>query len=208
MPKGRIREALLPIKKAHEATDAWLQSIPEEKQREIPCKRGCDYCCHQFTTISIPESLYCIEELFFSDSQDSLLKKQNQLMKQQLDFVKEFTGEKLDEYRVSWFEKQFPCVFLDQDLKTCRIYKRRPVTCRAYLVIGDKELCKGPALSQIKIVNPAYPAMQIISASIAVSRELKIPANLFPIPLAIVWALYAYNFGVSELRKAMKGGTK
>jgi hypothetical protein len=88
----------------------------------------------------------------------------------------------LDEYRISWFEKQFPCIFLDQDLKTCRIYLT-------------------------KIVNSAYPAMQIISAPIAVSRELKIPADLFPMPLAVVWALYAYNSGV-ELRKAIKGGTK
>lgn len=105
--------------------------------REITCKKGCNYCCHTNVDTYKEEALYilymCKKEKI--DIDWTKLKRQ-----------RNFTYENY--YLMQ--EKYRKCVFLDEE-GSCKIYNFRPITCRKLMSIDDKEKCDiGKGVLQVK----------------------------------------------------------
>lgn len=204
-PQPRIWDAFEPIRHVHKEVDNWIEKIPDETKARIPCKPGCAHCCRQFTMVSVPEAIYMILgfERLDHDKAVKWAKDNNDKLVEQLTFVKDFTTSKVDEFHAKWFERQMPCIFLNED-KKCSIYPLRPVVCRSYFAIDTDTSCEGPYLQKIKTVDNTAILVSIVLASDQVSHELGILDACLPMPAAILFAFIACNAGLGELRHALK----
>ena len=204
-PQPRIWDALEPIRKVHKEVNDWIEKIPEETKTRIPCKPGCDYCCRQFTMVSVPEAMYIILGFERLDHARAVkwAKDNNEKLNQQLTCVKDYSPSKVEEFRAKWFDKQMPCIFLNED-KKCSVYQLRPIVCRSYYVLDTNETCQGPYLQCIKALNNTTAIASVIIASSQVSHDLNILDTHLPMPAAILFAFIACNGGLNELRYALK----
>jgi Fe-S-cluster containining protein len=203
MGLGRILNALGPIREANLLIDEWLEEIPEETRKQIPCREGCAHCCYQFTVTTIPEAFYVIGDLIQTPFGMKNLIGKIHILNEQADFLKDYSEDKLLRYRTEWFEARKRCVFLD-DLDRCIVYKTRPSICKSYLILGDPELCKGPVSQKIKHLNQLPAILGILDASKKVARDMKLPWEPFPFPQAILWAILGYHNGVGAVRQSLR----
>jgi Fe-S-cluster containining protein len=149
--------------------------------------------------------MYIVSNLLKTKLGVAWLNNNHQKLCEQAEFVKDFDFEKLDHFRDVWFEQQKACVFLDAAEK-CVVYERRPIICKSYFVLNGPESCKGPLKTRVAILNQRPAMITATEVAVEVSRELKISPAPLPLPIAVLLAVKAYQEGVGELRKFMRGG--
>lgn len=204
MAYARIINSLGPIGKAHRKVDDWIAKVPEELRKELPCKRGCAHCCHQFILVSVPEAMYMVKDLISTPQGRKWLQAHSQVFNQQAKLINGISERELGAIRNKWFDESTPCAFLDEQTKECVIYQNRPAVCRSYFVKGSPEQCAGPSGHQIAVLDSSASIASIVLASVEVAAEFKISAVPIPLPFAVLWALVGYLSGLGYLRHAMK----
>jgi Fe-S-cluster containining protein len=121
--------SLLPnsdaVRTAFDAVDKAMQVIPDDIKKNIPCKKGCAFCCHIKVVTSELET-----DLIVSHCNDKGIEIDTETLQKQKDLG-------VEEYLFSPHKR---CVFLDTD-NTCKIYEVRPVACRSHTVTSEAALC-------------------------------------------------------------------
>lgn len=113
-------------------TEALLTTQAEEVN--IFCAKGCSNCCSLSVNCSFPEAVAIAKELT-AEQRQNLVEKLPLLrqISQQAENLKQFLRQ---------FRKQIGgCPFLHPEDGSCRIYPRRPFSCRALLSTRNSSWC-------------------------------------------------------------------
>jgi Fe-S-cluster containining protein len=139
--------------------DTIQETIDKESKNngrgEIRCGKGCSFCCHYHVDITDDEA-----DLLIQFSKENNIK----IDKPHLEKQKDKNVDNWDDLKYA--ERR--CVFLNTD-GSCRVYQRRPVSCRALQVITDPKLCSTEFKSQnvgaLSILDVDMMATGIINAT-------------------------------------------
>jgi Fe-S-cluster containining protein len=123
-------EGLDLISRIYEVLTPALQQI----QRNAPCKKGCNACCHIRVDVSDIEKEYILVSL---NSQQKKLIKSN-IKKNQKNEANRQELIRSGETKHTLIGK--PCPFLDEE-GACSIYETRPFACRKWFVLCDPAKC-------------------------------------------------------------------
>jgi len=102
-----------------------------EYGKQIKCGKGCSFCCNYHVDISDDEANLLVEYT----KEEGIVIDKNRLEKQK------------DKNLKTWEELKYAdrqCVFLD-DLGACKVYKYRPISCRALQVVTPPSFCDAQA---------------------------------------------------------------
>lgn len=115
-----------------------------------PCKNGCSDCCYDKFYISNVEFeiiLYYIKENWSKEEIENiydksienleLLKNKNNNLYQILEGDGNVDSSIYFKQILSGSERLFPCVLLDENTQSCRVYKVRPLVCRTHGTTHD-----------------------------------------------------------------------
>jgi len=111
-----------------EIIDENLKKFKKETNKEILCKKGCGFCCHLHTDITKEEAKLLVEYC-----ESSLIEINWDRLKIQ--------SEKSQETWKELNPKDKRCVFLNDEIMSCKVYRYRPISCRKHLVISEPKLC-------------------------------------------------------------------
>ena len=121
------------VQSVYTKLDEKLAQIPAEL--ELPCKQGCDACCHESVFLSAPEFLVVSEFIlrtFSADERNKLNTKMNELadaFEDELELLETISaGAERDEVAA---RIKFRCPLLDED-GSCRIYTVRELNGRSF----------------------------------------------------------------------------
>jgi len=93
------------------------------ENKNIACKQGCAWCCHQTVMVLPFEVFYIINYLYTKISFEDIKKIKDRAIKKD-----EKTSKMLAMKYINYKEK---CPFLENE--SCLIYEYRPMACRTYL---------------------------------------------------------------------------
>ncbi len=153
----------------HQAVDVTIEELVERDRRfgyPAPfCHKGCANCCH--------EVVYCTEEearKIYEYCGETGIEIDRGKLERQLKYVE--TDERLDHTGVTRWndqpEEDQGCVFLDE-AGVCRIWKVRPLVCRAHLAEGTDKYCRphngavDPRATGINYIELSYVLTAIFS---------------------------------------------
>lgn len=185
--------------------DAAFARVSEQYPECVCCRRGCADCCHALFDLSLIEALFVnhhFRQVYTGAEREALLETANRIDRE-VARIKRRAARELEEGRAeeAVLEElaalRVRCPLLDeQDL--CRLYDRRPVTCRLYgiptAIRGRGHTC---GLSGFEPGRP-YPTvhldriqarLQEISAELLRdirSRNVKLVDLLVPLSMALL----------------------
>jgi Fe-S-cluster containining protein len=197
-------EALQPLRDVCREADEWVASIPSDQQQRIPCKRGCAWCCYQFLETTVPEAMLMVLDLVNQRTDPEKFKQWCRVVERRA-YREMSVCNKVSTREDAWKELSgLPCVFLRKD-KSCLVYESRPVMCRTYFVMegalvcerkqGKKTIGKSIQLDNLRI----FERSQLVAQRVA--ETLTIRGDIFPMAMAVRWAL----FGVLDGHDGMRG---
>ncbi len=96
------------------------------------CKKGCSSCCYLFAIIGPANGLVLADHILKQPNWESWLPKLAAAAEKTC-----FEGV----CRTTYFDKAIPCVFLDTESGTCKVYDKRPAACRFHYVVSDPKDC-------------------------------------------------------------------
>jgi len=124
-----------------------------DKAGSVKCRKGCYFCCHEHFNISPIEFYYIMYNIYKRDGMDKVLELTEKGYKFWNDFKAKYpedaanleanaTGRNFHEKGAARLfmgieddRKRFsetPCIFLDDETKSCSIYEFRPFICRVF----------------------------------------------------------------------------
>lgn len=137
--------------------DSYQREVIAASGLSIMCHTGCYICCCHW-----PDDVYSFEAEMIANAVRRMSRRRRLLMEESCrDSVAEYeritalSKEKLanDEYRslgdevdfaeivlTGFYQLKSRCPFLDDDDR-CAVYELRPLTCRAYVNLGDPTVC-------------------------------------------------------------------
>lgn len=123
-------EGLDLISRIYEVLTPALQQI----QRNAPCKKGCNACCHIRVDVTDIEKEYILLSL---NSQHRKIIKSNikKIRKNEVNRQKLIRSGQTKHTLIGK-----PCLFLDEE-GACSIYETRPLACRNWFVLCDSAKC-------------------------------------------------------------------
>jgi Fe-S-cluster containining protein len=140
-PESKVALALKNYKKIHDTVESYRNT----HQVNSPCKMGCAECCYDKFFITNAEFEMILKELKNSWSEqeienlfDTSLNNLELLKKIDYNLFEILEGDGNSDtslYFIQIFsesKKLFPCVFLDENTNSCKIYNFRPLVCRAH----------------------------------------------------------------------------
>jgi Fe-S-cluster containining protein len=151
-----------------------INRLIDECENEIGlknvCTSGCYHCCYQpiaileFEAIIIKKHL----EVMNNDEKKQLLRKSKEILgaieshgiSTNVSMIK--SESSIHSYMKQYFKMQTPCVFLDNELKQCKIYSVRPLNCWTYRAYFTAENCKcsHDIINSIKYDDWGYKTIQ------------------------------------------------
>lgn len=173
------------------AYDRYLELMSGPRGLDVSCKPGCAACCHENPTGVQAVELLAIYAVYrgFED----FAELHNRACDQNDELVALLAKEAPDrravasdspEYQrahLSYRQLRRPCVFLDGEQR-CRIYARRPLTCRMHVATTDPSLCWIDHPKAGDAVTPhLQPPKDMLAymKTIAERLGLELPATLF-----------------------------
>ena len=136
---------------------------------ELACHEGCWICCYHYV-----EDVYSFEAEIIASHVKKLpaeirarIEESCEKAVYQIELLKKIVLEKLslDEYKSiseesdpneillhSYYQLENRCPFLDQTGR-CGIYQIRPLTCRAYINLGDPSVCRPEMINETDTVT-------------------------------------------------------
>ena len=146
--------------------DRELKNKPE-LAKQIQCKKGCSFCCHQIQIVSQDEAMLLAKRAENLNIDLDLLEQQSNFGND----VSDVRTDKINE--TEWFKQPFEkskCVFLNEK-KECMVYEDRPTSCRVYNVISPPKECSpeksGIYVAQVFLLN----AQVLASASLNLQKD-------------------------------------
>jgi Fe-S-cluster containining protein len=144
---------------------------------------GCAGCCYQLVLITLPEGV-AIAEYLLSDAQ-----RQSKIPGLMHSFFRQLQQvEPSKSIRQDYFRKKVACSFLDE-ANCCTIYSVRPGACRYHAVVSDKALCASVEDVMVSKVDVRSLDVVLVSEASRVSKQLKLPLFVAPLPAVVPWAL-------------------
>lgn len=192
---GVMRDVVQSFGKLHQKIDEFINDGIEEAPLPISCAEGCDACCRQIISISVPEAIYILSEYGRDLIRANILNKLWKNVVQQVVLLQ--SGKPLTDVNESG-EK---CVFLIDG--RCRIYAWRPYVCRARTSFDDPNQCLIPD-AQIQQLDVSELREKVQKVSHAVGNELRLPVQVMPLPLALTFAHVGFKDGLYKLRDSLK----
>jgi len=196
-----VMSMLEPLKAAYALIDAQFEKGVKEKELQLPCKKGCSSCCYQLVMTTIPEAMVVISHVMTNyHAAGQFVPQYNERGTRQVQQALELMAESSQEVRATkWWNLQHPCICLTKD-GTCATYEARPPACRAYAVISEPEKCKEKDSKVLCCDVIPFEAMAF-EVSNKVATEMRITNVLMPFPMALKWAVLAFDTSLGELRK-------
>jgi len=130
-----IKEGIALLKKLYVLIDDALKQFI----RYAPCKPGCNACCHMIVDATAIETEYIKTFIKTNLSKPEIITLQNKI-NNMLHLYPDNSSQINDGYREKFFQKNIPCVFLDEH-NYCLIYPARPIHCRTHLVFSHPKNC-------------------------------------------------------------------
>jgi hypothetical protein len=201
---NQISEALKPLEEFYEWVDDVMAKTVEAQEAHGPpftCRKGCEPCCYQLVSASIPESLYALEGLVGEGCADidwwwgeDWWAAHHAIMQGLIDGT---LSPK------SWLAGRHPCFFRQPD-HTCGVYSRRPFECRIYYALTDPSCCTDGrgvvTLQTAGFRKKLYAVVRQIADDLQISCQ---PAAAMPISLR--WAWLGWSKGLKDIRASISG---
>lgn len=134
-----------------------------EYGKQVKCGKGCSFCCNYHVDITDDEADLLVE---YSKEEGIVIDKAH-LQKQK------------DKNVNTWNELKYvdrKCVFLD-DKGACKVYKYRPISCRALQVITEPGLCNAQIGSQ-QVASFSILELDVIATGVSNATKLDSMAKL------------------------------
>jgi len=162
--------------------DRFLQEVISREGLTVACRKGCPACCHVLPCGLEPLEVMEIYERIrtWPDYADIMRGCAAAMGAFQTLINKSSGGPSTQAYTRALADfalLRLPCVFLDRQRGTCRIYDIRPLICRSVFSLSDPARCD-PAHSafasrQIEVIEPVDEInLILIRINAAISRAL------------------------------------
>lgn len=188
--KNRVIKALGDIVDVHAAIDHTLAKEIEKAGVHVPCHQGCAACCHQLMVCSVPEAMAAVHQAFQTDeTREWFARRGLPRIGEAVDRFMSIPTSGMSDPRRTWWEMKVPCPMLRAD-DTCAIYLARPTPCRAYMVVGQGNDCRGVGQKVMRVDTGPYvnATTKVVEKLV---RKLGLPSSLWPFPLALERAVVA-----------------
>src|SRR5436190_11388156 len=100
----------------------------------VACKAGCDHCCFQAVSVTLPEALAIVEHIDATWTADDRQALRGHLAERHAATRGLSAAER--------FSPQHPCPLLDRRDGSCRIYEVRPLSCRGMNALDADECAR------------------------------------------------------------------
>ncbi len=159
--------------------------------RQVPCQKGCSFCCDYLVSLSLPEVYYMQQQVRAGQhgNQHTLLRSCFRSARKILNL------ERLQKYKITehadisqisqWYrELEITCPFLLN--KSCTIYDKRPLACREHLVISPPGLCQKESIGTVERVSMPVSLLEVLGQLAADLEQTAVDAILLPlVPVSI-----------------------
>ncbi|WP_176461651.1 YkgJ family cysteine cluster protein [Anaeromicrobium sediminis] len=143
------------------------------------CTKGCSQCCHMYVDLTAMEA-EVIRKFVIENFTNEEIEKIMCRLEENKDLVpdyRELVGlEKMSDQLDSYWSKQIPCPFLNEE-KECGIYQVRPVKCRTFMAFSKEENCTYEDNKSFRIETPMGNGLLIgadaISTNVKRFKDLK-----------------------------------
>lgn len=196
---GRIMDAVAPYSKLMTVVDEAIVKLADSQKLSFSCKKGCSACCKQLVMVSIPEALFIMAYLTRDGMRWGIYQKSKNTIAGHVAMISKEPDLYGEDGPDAWFAKQVNCGLLNVD-GHCTVYQCRPIACRVRLALDDAKLCENNAESG-RFINPEHYFEALTRVNKLVGKDLRIPAVLLPLPVAITFANVGFEFGLATLRE-------
>lgn len=134
-----------------------------EYGKQVKCGKGCSFCCNYHVDITDDEAELLVE---YTKEEGILIDKAH-LEKQK------------DKIVSTWNELKYAdrkCVFLD-DQGACKVYKYRPISCRALQVVTPKSFCDAQSGTQ-QVASFSILPLDVLATGVSNATRLDSMAKL------------------------------
>lgn len=158
-------------------------AIKKATQANTTCKKGCSSCCYLLALCGPADALRIADHILSKDDWKEWLPK-----------LREAAGKAAFEgiNKKTYFEKVIPCVFLDVQQGTCKVYEKRPACCRFHWVLTDPKDCAPTAPKDTKTAALNFLGLEaeVFNIDLQILPQLgwEVPP-VAPIPLAVLWMM-------------------
>ncbi|MDD5135136.1 MAG: YkgJ family cysteine cluster protein [Phycisphaerae bacterium] len=150
----------------------------------VPCKKGCGFCCKNLVPISEPEAMWLSQEFAgLPKSEQKVLQRSIEFARRKLLSVAppQLTEPDIPQEISDWYSNlDLVCPFLVEN--SCSIYRLRPLACREHIVAG----LAGCGQSQNQIVRLPISILESVSKLCDRFGEGQTDAIMLPISFAWV----------------------
>lgn len=171
-----------------EAYDRFLKEVIDRSSLSVSCKKGCSACCHvvpcglePLEVMEIYERIrkwHDFKNIIRSSAKaigafQKILREVEQANNKHVKNSSKVYPLALSNYSML----RIPCIFLDKDLGTCRIYDIRPLICRAVFSLSDPAFCDPDHPDfQARLIEVIEPVDEInlvlMQTNLAISESL------------------------------------
>ena len=190
-----VRNTLAPLADlailARHICDKLLEITLEHpaNHHHIVCGKGCSACCSYLVGLSPPEIYQLRREFAHMPADDRIpilkacLQAAFKILHQ--DITQPEINEDTDLYQISeWYASlNLQCPFLTDGL--CRIYDKRPLTCREYFVASHPNHCRIDSTARATVVRPHVSVTETL-ARVAAELEERPDPEAVILPLAVI----------------------
>jgi Fe-S-cluster containining protein len=169
------------VKELYGMLDKFAQDAA--KKYNSTCTKGCAACCYLLALCGVADGYMIALALLEQPDWKSWLPKLA------------MAAEKLSYKGVNkatYFAKGIPCVFLDVQQGTCKVYENRPACCRFHYVLSDPKLCShtNPDRPQTAALNLIALEKESWRLDLYVSTAMGWPVPpIAPIPIMVLWMM-------------------
>ena len=170
------------VRRAHRVFDVFADEIVRKARREgyaIPCRRGCDACCHDVAWITRPESRELAERVASMPTE----RRARVLAAVRAWFdgmaAAGLPPEDTHPNVAAYARARLACPLLDVERRECMAYSVRPLSCRGhYVIAADSSPCANraevPQLTTLDVeAQCSEAALSMVAGDIyAMRREL------------------------------------
>lgn len=184
-----------------------LQETDKEISKRIEqygssCTPGCNSCCSLVIEITLAEAFTIADHVLSDIALSSQLTRTLERFYEQLGLLSKDGMSKRN-----YFLRRKPCAFLNTESGRCSIYKVRPAGCRSYVVVSDPEKCSPDSKDTVKRHNNVDLNLTALGKFNHSLRQQGIPDGLYPLQVAVLWALKILGQGDKGLYEALQRTT-
>lgn len=163
------------------------------------CKPGCNSCCSLVIEVTLAEAFAIAEHILNDLVLSSALPRVMEKFYDQLAILSKEGMSKRN-----YFLRRKPCAFLNTGTGLCSIYKVRPAGCRTYVAVSDPAKCSPDSKEPVKRHNNNDLNMAAIGEFNHSLRQQGLPDGLYPMQVAVLWALKILGQGDRGLHEALQ----